>query len=48
MMTPLRKTDVGRAGPAAPGRPFATDAAELNKPYTPGESAAEQKESAES
>ncbi len=53
MMAPASKTPVGKAvegglaAPAATGRPFATTAAELNKPYTPGESAAEQKESAE-
>lgn len=41
------KADGGRAASATAGRPFAITAAELNKPYTPAESAAEQKDSAE-
>ena len=44
------KTAPAKTPPAAAptSRPYATDSAELNRPYTPGESAAEQKEAAES
>ena len=35
------------AGPAPSSRPYATSSAELNHPYVPGESPADQKEAAE-
>ena len=49
-MAPAGKTAPGKASPvaAAPtGRPYATSGAELNRPYVPGETAAEQKQAAE-
>ncbi|MDY6871861.1 MAG: FtsK/SpoIIIE domain-containing protein [Actinomycetota bacterium] len=50
MAPPSGKTAPAKAtaGGAATSRPYATNSAELNRPYTPGESAAEQKEAAES
>lgn len=52
MIAPAGKPPVGRIGsgkadPDTRPRSFGTTATELNKPYTPGESPAEQKESAE-
>lgn len=50
MMAPRGKTVPPKAAPAvaAPtSRPYALSGAELNRPYTPGETAAEQKEAAE-
>lgn len=41
------KIGTGKTDPDSRPRPFAISTSELNKPYTPGESAAEQKESAE-
>lgn len=50
MAPPSGKTAPAKApaAGAATSRPYATNSAELNRPYTPGESAAEQKEAAES
>jgi hypothetical protein len=50
MMAPRAKTVPGKVSPAvaAPtSRPYATSGAELNRPYVPGETAAEQKQAAE-
>ena len=50
MMAPSGKTAPGKASPAAAAptsRPYATSGAELNRPYVPGETAAEQKQAAE-
>lgn len=41
------KAAAAPAGAASTGRPYATSSAELNRPYVPGESAAEQKQAAE-
>jgi hypothetical protein len=41
------KTPPASAGAAAAGRPYALSGSELNRPYVPGESAAEQKQAAE-
>ena len=49
-MAPSGRTALGKVSPApaAPtSRPYATAGAELNRPYVPGESAAEQKQAAE-
>ena len=50
MTAPSGKTAPGKASPAAgapTSRPYATSGAELNRPYVPGETAAEQKQAAE-
>ena len=50
MMAPSGKTAPGKASPVAgapTSRPYATSGAELNRPYIPGETAAEQKQAAE-
>jgi len=49
MMAPAGKTAPGKAPPvaAATSRPYATSGGELNRPYVPGETAAEQKQAAE-
>ena len=50
MMAPSGKTAPGKVSPAAAAptsRPYATSGAELNRPYVPGETAAEQKQAAE-